>query len=432
MRGHIASLIALVTLASCGDPAVLRAWLADWERARACMFTNPEYGPDSETAYVVSSFLKETSCTTERAQLIAVRDADRTSIPEWDDLRKDLEAVIRGGVDASGIDRIDARVAHLREAARLAPIARVRQQTPIPLAAAVPYHAPNEESWPGPGMLTIAVPSRAWSADADGDVLAINERGVAPINVKLPGDYWPSRAMDRGDTRVVTLKRKDNGGGFAVAHSGDRGRTWTVESVGDLPITRSSQNRETGTIYAIVESLGHAYVHRFDTVEPWALPARIEIPRFNDSSECHDDKVLYVLGDLGTRLLRVENSATVVDTGASSLELQACDRHSALLWSESAHVLIQCRPDRCSEVHRTTPNRAQRFESAATLREDGTWVLASVSGTFVGVWREGHDEPAFYQLRQAGPLVKLRAVNKTVELVMELDGKTHVVPLPRL
>lgn len=117
----------IVFLASCGDVAVTRKWLADWETARGCMFASPEYGPDSETAYAISSMLKSNDCPNERLQLILLPDEDRPSIPDWDGLRQDLDAVVGrgGGVIASGIDRIDTR-ARLREFVKLPRLPRVR------------------------------------------------------------------------------------------------------------------------------------------------------------------------------------------------------------------------------------------------------------------------------------------------------------------
>jgi len=473
-RTALVGWFALITclLVGCRDPAVARKWLADWETARACMLSSPEYGPDSETAFAVSTLLKDTHCFDERLQLMLIADEDRQSVPGWTELREELDPVVRGySAGGSAIDRIDARVVRLRDQAGLPAKPRTRSRTLAALTAGrhiafagtqrpakmtigvedgkivalardgdntlhVEIESPDDvHTWTVvPRGHALAYPSRTWAAGVRNGVLSVVEltNTKQTTEIELPGAIWASAAMDAGSTRAVFVQLRSEAGGFAVAVSTDSGRKWRIErSADDLPLSRSSQDPVTGAVDIVVYGSEYAFLHRFDRIEPWQFAERVEIPKFEHHFVCRDSSVLWAMDPRNARSLlrvtpptsRVFELAEVYPSG-----VEDCRDTSALVLRKEAfrQYLDLCRGDGCTTVHKAQHN----LDSAAALLDDGSWMYAAANGTVVGVWREGAPEPAFYRLQKAGNLVKLVVLKGKPYLVLVIDGGYQFVALP--
>ncbi|HEY5938502.1 MAG TPA: hypothetical protein VIU61_27815 [Kofleriaceae bacterium] len=444
------ALLLMAVLAACNraDNPVVRKWLADWEAARACMLSSPEYGPDGATASAVSALLQDTSCHRARLELLVFDDEDRSKIPNWGALRQEIDQLKGTAGDGPVIDRIDALSARLRAAAELPPIKRARERTvtPLPPGRSItiagtdlgprmgvefqpgrlvvdhgPIHAEatsldEVRSWSVKPGYDLAYPSRAWIARARDSVLTVVDLdGGKPSEIQLPAEheYSSSRALDAGSTRAVVLQSMKHGGGFAVAVSTDGGRKWRVHrSDNDLPLVATSQDLETGIVDAVVHSGGYAHIHRFDQLEPFRFPARFDIPRFEHPFDCRHGGVLWAMEAKDTRVLyRVsrEGSRTFELSNVYPWGVADCRGTAALVLRRGMGEvgLDLCRGDSCRTVHEPK----HRGYGAAALLEDGSWVYAATINGVVGVWRENRLEPTFHRLAAADTGDEIAAIS---------------------
>jgi hypothetical protein len=171
-------------------------------------------------------------------------------------------------------------------------------------------------------------------------------------------------------------------------------------------------------------------VHRFDAIEPWSFPPRVEIPKFENWFDCRDSNILWSLRpNTGHELLRVTlPTADVLALGGTFHNISDCRSNSAVLISRSAfdQYLLLCRDAECKKVHEAP----HHFQSAAALLDDGTWLFAAANGPVVGVWREKQSEPAFYRLHQEGELKHISVLKGKPFLVLVIDGVYQLVALP--
>lgn len=463
----LARALLMIVLAACNraDNSVVRKWLADWEVARKCMLSSPEYGRDGATASAVSSLLEARHCHEERRRLVATAELAQSKVPNWSALREELRGLTGGPDDGATIDRIDTLAAGIRATANLPAISRAREGTITPLPAGRPVKLGDREIGTSmgvkfePGLVVIdlpdglhaeistldqirtlsiprghvlAYPSRTWAAQTRGDVLSIaNLDGTEEARIELGDSFDAAKAMDSGTTRAVILQAMD-GNGFAIAVSTNK-HAWRVHrSKESLPLDNTSQDRETGIVDVVLHAGGYAYLYRVDTLEPFVFPKSVEIPRFKHHFDCRQDGVLWGQDPGDERALhRVSpaSSRTFQLTKVYPNGIVDCQRTSALVLRRGQPEAVDlCRGESCRTVH--TARHEQR--GATALLANGSWIYAVALRGIVGVWRENVATPSFYRLApdSAGELVAITVLGETPYLVTAVGGRYRFVQLP--
>jgi hypothetical protein len=462
------ALFSMAVLAACNraDDPVVRKWLADWEAARTCMLSSPEYGPDGATASAVSALLEDRFCPDERLRLIAMSDTDQAKIPNWSALREEVSRLDGGPDDGPTIERIDALATGIRAAADLPAIRRSRggSVTPLPAGRTVRlgdreldtrmevefeparvvvdhpdgFHAEistldDVRVVSIPRGHVLAYPSRVWAAQARGDVLTVVDvDGKEERHIQLGDSFYASKAMDSGATRAVILQAV-NGAGFAIAVSTNK-RKWQVHrSKESLPLDNTSQDRDTGSVDVVLHAGGSGYLYRVAQVAPFVFPVRVEIPRIKHHFECRHDGVLWAQDPGNANALH-----RVSPSGSRMFELTKvypngiadCHRTSALVLRHGLNEALDlCRGESCQTVHTTKHQK----RGAAALLANGSWLYAVVIRGIVGVWREHASTPSFYRLAPAdsdGELAAVTILGGTPYLAITVNGTHRFVQLP--
>jgi hypothetical protein len=457
-------LVVLIVTTGCGrDIRKLRQWLADWETTRACLLTDSEYGPDSRTAFTVSSLFRDTRCFERRLALRYPTDEIRDAIPDFDALEADLRTLGDYVQDGSAIDRVDAHVARLRRIARLPPIVRPHRKLleVLPVGGSIQVDGESlrsmsfdlrgrilarfsrgdqtllaEVTAPDdvrtvqiPFRSTLAYPSRSWTAAVVRDELVVREVGSDdPVTIAIPGAIEATDAMDAGQARVVIVQTQGGPGGFAAAVSHD-GLHWHVEwSPDHFSLQKTSQDPVTGSIDVFTHSMETAFLHHFAPSTPWRFPAGTEVPRFEHHVGCRDGDVMWAMdARLTDTLFRISpDAATTFRPGDVYPEgIADCSTKAAVAIRRGNPV--RCRDAACERL----PVPSHHEDRDVALLDDGRWIYGAVLRDVAVIWVEGR-QPAVYRLAEAGKLEKIVVLKGVTYLIMEVAGTFKFVPLPRV